>query len=600
VRIGFPKSVAALALLFCVGLASAAEPNDQVFAYYYPWYYKGDWTRHKYVGTPQLGEYGSDDPIVAEKHIDWASEYGIDGFWVSWWGYGSLTDQMARRGLMRARNLNQIRFAIYYEAFGMLDPVDGTKDGLVDFSKPAVLHKMIADLAHIKNDFFWRDSYQRIDGKPVVALYVTRSFRNFTRAHIAAAEAAIGEDLYIVGDEAFIDDQASPETAQNPDVFDAYHAYNMFEDARVKQGETTLSYMQREAVPVYRNWAEKTTFMPGLMPSYHDFRGNKPLKGTAQEFAAQIEMMKKLPYKRVSNHVDRIFLVTSFNEWWEGTTLEPTKEYGTSYLRVIRDNFGVNEGAAPLKITALSRQAPGPLHQVFKRQVDVFGLKVYIADNVDDDTAMHVAAVLAQYLDNNGDAVPDNEAVLASLRKASASIALFQDGRAMEWQFEKLAPVLRKVALHPVPADTVVRSGNRNGGFDAALSEVLKLVTQLGYAYAYPRVFGEKRGTAVARAMDKARGGTFIRPPRVYPDNAWYRRPGLGYDGQITDYMNLGILAMLEARSPAQHGRISAQWPFRTAAELKAGDRLLYQLLTTPEYAFPSVLPDGRYVPRGK
>jgi hypothetical protein len=580
--------------------ANAAEPKDQVFAYYYPWYYKGDWTRHTYVGTPELGEYGSDSPIVAEKHIDWASQYGIDGFWVSWWGHRSLTDQMAKRGLMRARNLSQIRFAIYYEAFGMLDPVDGAKDGLVDFSKPAVLLKMIADLAHIKNDYFSSASYQRINGKPVVALYVTRSFRNFSRAHIAAAEAAIGEDLYIVGDEAFIDDQASPDTAQNPDVFDAYHAYNMFENARVKPGDTALSYMQREAVPVFRSWGEKTTFMPGLMPSYHDFRGHTPLPGSAEAFAAQIEMMKALPYKRVSSRVDRIFLVTSFNEWWEGTTIEPAEEYGTRYLQVIRDSFGVNEGAVPLTITAVSRQAPGPLQQVFKRQIDVFGLKVYIADKVDDDTAMHVAGVLAQYLDNDGDAAADNPAVLASLKKVSASIALFEDVRALEWQFNKLAPLLRNIALHPVLADGVVRAGGGNAGFDTTLSEVLKVVTQLGYAYAYPRVFGEKRVSTISRAMDKARGGIFVRPPRVYPKKAWYRRPGLNYTGQITDYMNLGILTLLEARTPEQHQQISAEWAFANAEELKNGDSSLYQLLTTPAYAFPTVLPDGRYVPRGK
>ena len=80
--------------------------------------------------------------------------------------------------------------------------------------------------------------------------------------------------------------------------------------------------------------------LPGFLPSYKDFRGNKVLPGSAVEFSAIIELMKSLPYKPAGKEVDRIFLLTSFNEWWEGTTVEPAKEYGTRYLDVLRDAFG--------------------------------------------------------------------------------------------------------------------------------------------------------------------------------------------------------------------------------------------------------------------
>ena len=75
------------------------------------------------------------------------------------------------------------------------------------------------------------------------------------------------------------------------------------------------------------------------MPSYKDFRGNKVLPGNAVEFGKIIELMKSLPLKPVGKGVGRIFLLTSFNEWWEGTTVEPAKEYGTGYLEVLRDAF---------------------------------------------------------------------------------------------------------------------------------------------------------------------------------------------------------------------------------------------------------------------
>ena len=54
----------------------------QLYAYYYPWYIRDDWSRHEYHTTPLLGLYGTDEVAVAEKHIEWALDTGISS-WVS-------------------------------------------------------------------------------------------------------------------------------------------------------------------------------------------------------------------------------------------------------------------------------------------------------------------------------------------------------------------------------------------------------------------------------------------------------------------------------------------------------------------------------------
>ena len=56
-------------------------------SFYYPWYNNGDWVKHDTQGShPMLGQYGSDDISIAEKHIDWAVDRGgIDAWAVSWW-----------------------------------------------------------------------------------------------------------------------------------------------------------------------------------------------------------------------------------------------------------------------------------------------------------------------------------------------------------------------------------------------------------------------------------------------------------------------------------------------------------------------------------
>ena len=50
---------------------------------------------------------------------------------------------------------------------------------------------------------------------------------------------------------------------------------------------------------------------------------------------------------------------------------------------------------------------------------------------------------------------------------------------------------------------------------------MLHLVTQFGYARAFPAVSGEEPGTAIADAMDTARGGQFVETPSSYPGGSY-------------------------------------------------------------------------------
>ena len=89
----------------------------KVAAFYYPWYFKENWENNYHHYKPELGPYDTSEVGVAEKHINWASKYGINILLSSWWGRGSVSEWHLKKGILSAPNLDKIQFAIFYETW---------------------------------------------------------------------------------------------------------------------------------------------------------------------------------------------------------------------------------------------------------------------------------------------------------------------------------------------------------------------------------------------------------------------------------------------------------------------------------------------------
>ncbi len=247
-----------------------------------------------------------------------------------------------------------------------------------------------------------------------------------------------------------------------------------------------------------------------------------------------------------------------------------------------------------LSIERLDEDAPASLRRAFSKRVDVFGIYVFASRSTPDAKVLHAAHVLAQYLDNDEDGAVDNPKVAAAMRKHKAGVSMFateREARRLERDFDGY----HLIGLY---GEETRPGGAERGEFDATLEEVLHAVTQFGYAEAYPDVFGERPGTEIAKAMDKARGGFFRRVPRRYPSSAWYTYydRSCDYGCQITEYTYWGVTSLLGAQDyPGRAREIQEEWRLNTAEKLKHGDRELYRLLTDPRYRFPTELPDGDY-----
>jgi hypothetical protein len=156
---------------------------------------------------------------------------------------------------------------------------------------------------------------------------------------------AVGKDVLFIADDPYFGHNVAPKTAQNgikngKPVFEAYTTYNMYEAVLVQEGESAANYMFREALPIFEQWSRETVFFPNVLPKYHDFRDGHPrLAGDAAGFLAQLQTFACLPrpswYK---NEFPDLMFVTSFNEWWEGSSIEPDAKdvYGYKFLDTIK------------------------------------------------------------------------------------------------------------------------------------------------------------------------------------------------------------------------------------------------------------------------
>ena len=242
---------------------------------------------------------------------------------------------------------------------------------------------------------------------------------------------------------------------------------------------------------------------------------------------------------------------------------------------------------------------------VFGKSVEVFGLRVLATSSVPDAKVLHTANVLAEYLDNDENGSVDQPEVLAKLLGSSnseiATMVLFASENEQESygnDFETLMRVLERT--QNLFADEIFENGSQGDDRDATLEEVLHLVTDLGWDEAFPEVWGERKGSTLADAMDLARGGYHERVPTQYPDRAWftYYDDTSDYATQITEYLYWATTTYLGGQdwTGRIHSNYTNEWQPYTRAMLEQTDPAVVSLITSANYNFPTKnLPDGNY-----
>ena len=250
-------------------------------------------------------------------------------------------------------------------------------------------------------------------------------------------------------------------------------------------------------------------------------------------------------------------------------------------------------GTDYIKITGVS-ESDKNYFKYFCKTTEIFGIKIYATNKVDNEKVLHAASILAEYLDNDEDGKVDNQKVVDKLIEKNVWLLLVKN----ESDQDDAERINLKNSNYQDLRDEEITLVNGSPRFDASLEEVLHLITQHGYAEVYPEVFGEKKGSKIADAMDIARGGYFKKVPNEYPTNAWYtyNDESCDYSCQITEYTYWALTSILGGQDfNGRFDEIKDEWKLNTKEKVKNNDIDVYNLLTKSEYKLPTKLPNGKY-----
>ncbi len=339
-----------------------APSATTVGVYYYPWYggnfHGGHYMRERLVPPqlPVLGAYDDRDASVIASHLDWSREANVSLWVASWWGPGKREDTTLLQHILPHEGLGQMRIALFYETSGRIPE-------FTDVTNVA------ADMAYMAEHYFHHPNYLRIDGRPVLFVYLTRVLtRNGMLATVVermrAAAGEAGFELYIVGDEVF---GAAPASAPGVALLDAVTNYDVYGSMGAR------GYAGQEAVDAYyaaqADWQSLahdngTAFIPAATPGFNDkgvreghaavSRRLSPTSEHGTLFRAMLQQAVTL----TETATGKLLLVTSWNEWHEDTQIEPVVEspptraddsgqalsegldyegYGSRYLHILRE-----------------------------------------------------------------------------------------------------------------------------------------------------------------------------------------------------------------------------------------------------------------------
>jgi hypothetical protein len=298
----------------------AAGVPKQVLAFYYPWYgnpqVSGRWVHwsevddlNQTIGNathyPALGAYDSHDPDVVATHVNQACQIGVTGFIVSWWGQGTFEDQAVPMLLDTALQCG-LQITIYFET------VPGS-----------IRDNALADVLYLLQNYGSHPAWLQVGDQPVIFVYS----RAISQIGLDGWQWVIDQtNQQYSGGALFIGDRISSAAAR---VFDGIHTYNPTGQTAHK----TPDEIRQWAQTTFPNWiatAGDRISCVTIIPGYDDSKLGRPEPRPITD-RRNGETYRVLWEEAIAANPDWI-VITSWNEWHEGSEIESSVENGQREL----------------------------------------------------------------------------------------------------------------------------------------------------------------------------------------------------------------------------------------------------------------------------
>lgn len=275
-----------------------AADEKLVLAFYYAWYDENSWTADKVPDFP-TPRYLSRDRATIERHVSQARGAGIDALVQAWFGPANPTED------------NLITLLDVAQSSGLRVSVD------FEVNSPYYANRtqMVAGLRHLISTHAAHPAFLRYQGKPVIFFWRNQ---NYTIADWRAIRAEVDPNrtTFWVGEG--IDESYLAE-------FDGHHLYSVAWSA---DPVTQLNKFGNRVRAAEQRWGDKL-WVATAMPGYDDTR--LPRADAFRRDRANGNYYRETFRGAATSQADWV-IITSFNEWGEGTYIEPSEAYGDSYL----------------------------------------------------------------------------------------------------------------------------------------------------------------------------------------------------------------------------------------------------------------------------
>ena len=381
-----------LAIAACIATFAAAETRPEIGAVYFPDYHPNDawnmkihggpwsewnlvkagvprWKGHKQPLKPVWGYTDESDPKVMERAIDAMADHGIDFVMFDWYWYdgGPFLENALNNGFLKAKNRNRLKFFVMWANHDWGNyPVHRHGAVMLRFWKPTEVQFEKA-CRHIIGDYFSQPNYMKTkNGEPIFSIYDLWGFccaaggyaggmkrlqqlRTWTKEagypglHVNVHSCGVynAKEMKVVLDANWGYDSVTTyslchhwrctgrETDFNVVTDDYLNRIlpDMVAKLKVPYYPTaTIGWDSTARGTVSEPWAwDKYPWLPVITGS------------TPANFKRLLQRLKQDAQKNKTEMI----LVNSWNEWTEGSVLEPEEEFGFGFLEAIRDVFGL-------------------------------------------------------------------------------------------------------------------------------------------------------------------------------------------------------------------------------------------------------------------